>query len=124
VYLSNVTMSALSSPVVPSEENVTLQCVSEQAYDRFILMKKEENFPKPVPSEVIQPQRSGAYLSVGPVTSNQRWRLTCYGYYLSSPQLWSQSSNDLELLVSGTLNKPTIWAHPGSVIASGSSVTI
>ncbi|KAL1764425.1 leukocyte immunoglobulin-like receptor subfamily B member 3 [Sigmodon hispidus] len=124
VYLSNVTLSALSSPVVPSGEHVILQCVSEQKYDSFILMKKEEKFPKPVPSEIIHPQQSGAYFSVGPVSSKQRWRFTCYGYYLSIPQLWSQPSNDLELLVSGTLNKPTIWAHPGSVIASGSSVTI
>ncbi|KAL1763871.1 leukocyte immunoglobulin-like receptor subfamily B member 3, partial [Sigmodon hispidus] len=98
VYLSNITLSALSSPVVPSGGHVTLQCVSEEAYDRFILMKKK--FPKPLPSEIIYPERSGAYFSVGPVASNQRWRLTCYGYYLSSPQMWSQPSNDLELIVS------------------------
>ncbi|XP_057619215.1 leukocyte immunoglobulin-like receptor subfamily B member 3A [Chionomys nivalis] len=124
VYPSKVTLSAVPSPVVTSGGYVTLQCVSQQEYNSFILVKDNEKFSRPVSSRDIYPKLSEAHFRVGPVTHNQRWRFTCYGYYWSSPQLWSVPSNDLELLVSGTLHKPTIWALPGSVITSESPVTI
>ena len=80
---------------------MTLQCVSEQAYNNFILVKDNEKFSGPMSSRDINSKLSGARFTVGPVTHNQRWRFACYGYYWSSSQLWSFPSNDLELLVSG-----------------------
>lgn len=79
---------------------MTLQCVSQQAYNSFILVK-DNKFSRPVSSHDIYPKLSETHFRVGPVTHNQRWRFTCYGYYWNSSQLWSVPSNDLELLVSG-----------------------
>lgn len=124
VILGEVTLSALPSYVVTSGRNVTLQCASQVVYDRFILMKEDEKFSTAMPSWKTYPVLWGALFTIGPVTSNQRWRFTCYGYYLSSSQMWSKPSNHLELLVSGTLHKPILWAHPGSMVTSGNPVTI
>ncbi|XP_032751100.1 leukocyte immunoglobulin-like receptor subfamily B member 3 [Rattus rattus] len=124
VILGEVTLSALPSYVVTSGRNVTLQCASQVVYDRFILMKEDEKFSTAMPSWKTYPVLWGAIFTLGPVTSNQRWRFTCYGYYLSSSLIWSKPSNHLELLVSGNLQKPILWAEPGSVIESGNSVTI
>nr|XP_042126033.1 leukocyte immunoglobulin-like receptor subfamily B member 3-like [Peromyscus maniculatus bairdii] len=124
ILQSSVSLSAIPSPVVTGGGNVTLQCVSHHPYNRFILMKEDERFSLALSSQNIHPELFGALFTLGPLTPNQRWRFTCYGYYLSNSQLWSVPSNHLELLVSGTLHKPRIWAHPGSVITSGSPVTI
>ncbi|XP_049988539.1 leukocyte immunoglobulin-like receptor subfamily B member 3 isoform X4 [Alexandromys fortis] len=124
VNLSSVALSAIPSPVVTAGERVTLQCQSQQPYSMFILMKDGEKLSSPEPSRKISSDIFRATFLVDPVTPNKRWRFSCYGYSLSSPQLWSVPSNQLELLVSGTLPKPTIWAEPGAVITSGTYVTI
>lgn len=80
---------------------MTLQCDSQEAYDRFILMKGNWKFSIAEPSHNTTTGIFQAAFNVGPVLTNQRWRFICYGYYSSSPELWSEPSNHLELLVSG-----------------------
>ncbi|XP_076425020.1 leukocyte immunoglobulin-like receptor subfamily A member 6 isoform X1 [Peromyscus maniculatus bairdii] len=124
VYSSKVTLSSLTSPVVTSGSDVTLQCSSQEEYNSFILVKEDQKFSSAMASQDIYTGIFQALFTVGPLTPQQRWRFTCYGYYLNSLQLWSVPSNSLELLVSGSLHKPNIWAEPGTLITLGSLVTI
>nr|XP_034348506.1 leukocyte immunoglobulin-like receptor subfamily A member 6 [Arvicanthis niloticus] len=124
VINGEVRLSALPSYVVTSGGNVTLQCASQVTYDRFILMKEDEKFSTVVPSWHTYPALRQALFTVGPVTSNQRWRFTCYGYYLSNSQMWSRPSNHLELLVPGVYKKPIISALQSPVVNLGVFVNI
>ncbi|XP_028630941.1 leukocyte immunoglobulin-like receptor subfamily A member 5 [Grammomys surdaster] len=102
-FYSKPSLSTQSSTVIISGETVTLQCVSELGFNRFVLTKEGEQKPSLIrDSEFINStgQFQGLF-PVGPVNPSQRWKFRCYGYHINSPQVWSEPSDLLEIHVSG-----------------------
>ncbi|XP_036297501.1 leukocyte immunoglobulin-like receptor subfamily B member 3 isoform X2 [Pipistrellus kuhlii] len=117
-------LSVQPGPSVASGENVTLRCQSQSQRDTFLLSKERAADPPLSLKSEHRAQQYQAEFPMSPVTSAHGGTYRCYSSRSSSPFLLSHPSEPLELLVSGDVPKPSIWADPGPIVTNGSSVTI
>uniref|UniRef100_A0A452R0W3 Immunoglobulin domain-containing protein n=1 Tax=Ursus americanus TaxID=9643 RepID=A0A452R0W3_URSAM len=116
---------ALPSPIVTSGGSVTLQCGSWQAFDWFVLCSEGgEGHPRHLDAQHQADGWFQALFPVDPMSPSHRPTYRCYGYFSSSPYVWSTSSLILELLISGVSRKPSLSVLPGPTVAPGENVTL
>ncbi|XP_054566030.1 leukocyte immunoglobulin-like receptor subfamily A member 6 [Eptesicus fuscus] len=117
-------LSVQPGPRVASGENVTLLCQSWSQRDTFLLSKEGAADPPLRLRSEHRAQQFQAEFSMSPVTSADGGTYRCYSSRSTSPFLLSRPSETLELLVSGDVPRPSIWADPGPIVTKGSPVTI
>ncbi|KAM7224863.1 hypothetical protein CapIbe_024057 [Capra ibex] len=134
-------LSAQGGPLVRSEENVTLVCSSESAFDQFHLLKETEDLGQLLsvgwgPRGALQ-----AEFRLGPGTPAHSGVYRCYGSFTHSPYSWSDPSDPPFLSVTGSTtstypspmvphttegeyDKPSLSAWPSPMVPLGQTVTL
>ncbi|KAL1765593.1 Leukocyte immunoglobulin-like receptor subfamily B member 3, partial [Sigmodon hispidus] len=125
IYNVKPILSGLPSPVVTSGGNMTLQCVSQERYDNFILTRKGQKYLSSLNSSykhnIMQYE---ALFPIDHATPEHRGTYRCYGYYKDTPQLWSIPSEPLEINISGLSKKPSLLTLQGHILDPGRSLTL
>uniref|UniRef100_A0A8C8UPA2 Ig-like domain-containing protein n=1 Tax=Peromyscus maniculatus bairdii TaxID=230844 RepID=A0A8C8UPA2_PERMB len=117
---------ALPTPLVNLGEKVTLECRSEIMFDTFILTSHKTGTIKGSFKLSAEHCHGGsqANFSIGPVTSDDAGTYTCYGSFNHSPYEWSESSDPIDIKITGLYKKPSLSALLGPVLISGENVTL
>ncbi|ERE50474.1 leukocyte immunoglobulin-like receptor subfamily B member 3-like protein [Cricetulus griseus] len=125
IYDTKPHLAELHSPVVTSGGNMTLQCVSQMVYNKFILTKEDQKFSSSLNSQYIHStMQYQALFSIDHVTADHTGTFRCYGFYNQTPQLWSVPSEPLEIHISGLSMKPSLLTHQGHILDPGERLTL
>ncbi|XP_059109637.1 killer cell immunoglobulin-like receptor 3DL1 [Peromyscus eremicus] len=117
---------ALQTSLVKAGEKVTLKCHSEIMFDNFILTSHRKKIIKASFELSAESHLGGSHanFSIGPVTPDHAGTYTCYGSYNHTPYEWSESSDPVDIKITGLYKKPSLSALMGPVVMSGENVTL
>nr|XP_035140283.1 putative killer cell immunoglobulin-like receptor-like protein KIR3DX1 [Callithrix jacchus] len=116
--LYKLSLSARPSPVVPQGGRVTLSCDSHLPFVTFKIYKTSGTQDRE-----LHTGRSNNF-TINPVTPGHAGTYRCSGSFSRTSQWSAVHSNSLMLLVTGAFTKPSISAHPSSLVAAGVRVTV
>ncbi|XP_070258426.1 leukocyte immunoglobulin-like receptor subfamily B member 3 isoform X1 [Myotis yumanensis] len=113
------TIRAEPGPVIPWGSSVNISCQGTPGAQEYRLEKEGS----PAPWKTQKPQEPGDRVNVfiTHMTEHDAGRYECH--YLSS-KTWSERSDPMELVVTGSSRKPSLSALPSPVVTSGGNVTL
>lgn len=117
---------ALPTPLVKLGEKVTLKCLSEITFDTFTLTSHRMGIKKDSYHLSGEPHIGGSHANfpIGPVTLDHAGTYTCYGSYKQTLYEWSESSDPVDIKITGLYKKPSLSALMGPEVTSGENLTL
>uniref|UniRef100_A0A8C8ZLZ3 Ig-like domain-containing protein n=1 Tax=Prolemur simus TaxID=1328070 RepID=A0A8C8ZLZ3_PROSS len=119
-------ISAHPSSLVHPGSSVTLHCLSELDFDKFILHKKGITQHFQLPAKIIHAglPYTQANFSIDTMTPTDAGTYTCYGSLSHYPCEWSAPSDPLDIVITGQYQKPSLSTQMGPMVGSGENVTL
>uniref|UniRef100_A0A8D2EZC5 Immunoglobulin domain-containing protein n=1 Tax=Theropithecus gelada TaxID=9565 RepID=A0A8D2EZC5_THEGE len=110
-------LSAWPSPVVPLGGRVTLSCHSHLQFVIFTIFKRSGTRDHALHTGLSN------NITIGPVTPGHAGTYRCSGSY-NHTTIRSAHSKSLKIAVTGLFTKPSISAHPSSLVHAGARVSL
>uniref|UniRef100_A0A8C0S6H9 Leukocyte immunoglobulin-like receptor subfamily B member 3 n=1 Tax=Canis lupus familiaris TaxID=9615 RepID=A0A8C0S6H9_CANLF len=117
--LPKPTIWAEPGSVIPMETSVTLWCKGSLKAQKYVLYK--DGYPETWEEQKPLEPKDKAKFPITDMTSVYAGRYHCY---YESPTGWSEPSDQLELVVTGVLGKPSLLTQQGPVVTSGQNLTL
>ncbi|KAL6086809.1 hypothetical protein STEG23_038381, partial [Scotinomys teguina] len=117
---------ALQTPLVNLGEKLTLECRSEIIFETFVLTSHKNGTIKDSFERSAEYRFEGSHANfpMDPVTPDHAGTYTCYGSHNHTPYEWSESSDPIDIKITGVYKKPSLSALMGPVVMSGENMTL
>ncbi|XP_040589774.1 killer cell immunoglobulin-like receptor 3DL1 [Mesocricetus auratus] len=112
--------------LVNSGEKVTLKCHSQIVFDIFILNLQINRIGKESFQHSAESHLGGSHasFSIGPTTPAHAGTYICYGSFNHTPYEWSESSDPVDIVITGLYKKPSLAVLMGPMVMSGENMTL
>ncbi|XP_026632930.1 killer cell immunoglobulin-like receptor 3DL1 [Microtus ochrogaster] len=117
---------ALPTPLVKLGEKATLKCLSEIMFDAFTLTSHRMGVIKNSYQLSAEAHIGGSHANfpIGPVTTDHAGTYTCYGSYKQTPYEWSESSDPVDIKITGLFKKPSLSSLRQHEMTSGENMIL